>query len=84
MPACLSCHSAASLGMLDEGFDAPRIAGQWDYYIAKQLTDYRDGHRTNDPKRMMRKIAQRLTDNEIMSLAILLSQNPDLHELVVP
>jgi len=82
--ACLSCHSAASLGMLDEGFDAPRIAGQWDYYIAKQLTDYRDGCRSNDPKQMMRKIAKRLTDTQIASLAIFLSQNPKLHQLVVP
>lgn len=84
IPACLSCHSAASLGMLDESFDAPRIAGQWGYYIAKELTDYRDGHRTNDPKRIMRKIAQRLSGTEIVSLAIFLSQNPALHELVVP
>lgn len=84
VPACLSCHSAASLGMLAEPFDAPRIAGQRDYYIAKELTDYRDGRRNNDPKRMMQKIAQRLTDTEIVSLAILLSQNPSLDDLVVP
>jgi cytochrome c553 len=82
--ACLSCHSAASLGMLDEGFDAPRIAGQRDFYIAKELRDYRDGQRTNDPKHMMRKIAKRLTDGDIVSLAIYVSENPDLHDLVVP
>ena len=82
--ACLSCHSAASLGMLDEGFDAPRIAGQRDFYIAKQLIDYRDGLRTNDPKHMMQKIAKRLTDSDIMSLAIYLCENPGLHDLVVP
>jgi cytochrome c553 len=82
--ACLSCHSAASLGMLDEGFDAPRIAGQRDFYIAKELVDYRDGLRTNDPKHMMQKIAKRLTDGDIVSLAIYLCENPDLHDLVVP
>jgi cytochrome c553 len=82
--ACLSCHSAASLGMLDEGFDAPRIAGQRDFYIAKELIDYRDGERTNDPKHMMQKIAKRLTDSDIESLAIYLCENPSLHELVVP
>jgi cytochrome c553 len=84
IPACLSCHSAASLGMLDEGFNAPRIAGQRDFYIAKQLADYRDGRRSNDPKQMMRKIAKRLSDEEIVSLAVYLCENPDLHELVVP
>ncbi len=82
--ACLSCHSAASLGMLDEGFDAPRVAGQRDFYIAKELIDYRDGKRSNDPKHMMQKIARRLTDSDIVSLAIYLCENPDLHELVIP
>lgn len=82
--ACLSCHSAASLGMLDEGFDAPRIAGQRDFYIAKELSDYRDGRRSNDPKHMMQKIAKRLTNSDVLSLAIYLCENPDLHELVVP
>jgi cytochrome c553 len=82
--ACLSCHSAASLGSLDEPFDAPRIAGQRDFYIAKELIDYRDGQRTNDPKQVMRKIAKQLTSGEIVSLAIFLSENPNLHELVVP
>jgi cytochrome c553 len=81
---CLSCHSAASLRMLDKPFDAPRIAGQRDFYIAKELTDFRAGRRSNDPERMMRKIAQRLTDSEIVSLAVFLSQNPDLHEMVIP
>jgi len=84
IPACLSCHSAAGLGLLDEPFDAPRIAGQRDFYIAKELTDFRDGRRSNDPKRTMQRIAQRLTDTEIVSLAVYLSRNPGLHDLVVP
>lgn len=83
-PACLSCHSAASLGLLDRPYDAPRIAGQRDYYIAKELTDFRDGRRANDPEQVMSKIARHLTDTDIVSLAIFLSQNPDLHEAVVP
>jgi cytochrome c553 len=70
--------------MLDEGFDAPRIAGQRDFYIAKELIDYRDGLRTNDPKHMMQKIAKQLTDSDIVSLAIYLCENPDLHDLVIP
>jgi cytochrome c553 len=82
--ACLSCHSAASLGMLDEGVDAPRIAGQRDFYIAKELIDYRDGRRRNDSKHIMGKIARRLTDSEIVGLAIYLCENPDLDDLVVP
>jgi cytochrome c553 len=84
IPACLSCHSAAQLGMLEEPFDAPRIAGQRDFYLAKELSDFRDGRRNNDPKHMMGKIAQRLTDSDIVSLSIFLSGNPGLHELAVP
>lgn len=84
MRACLSCHSAASLGTLDKPYDVPRIAGQRDFYIAKQLIDYRDGQRTNDPEQVMRKIAKRLTDAEIVSLSIYLCENPSLHDLVVP
>ena len=84
VPACLSCHSAASLGALDLPVDAPRIAGQRDYYIVKELNDFRDGRRSNDFHHIMSKIARKLSDTDIASLAIFLSQNPDLHELVVP
>ena len=82
--ACLSCHSAASLGLLDRPYDAPRIAGQRDYYIAKELTDFRDGRRGNDPEQVMSKVARQLRDTDIVSLAVFLSQNPNLHEAVVP
>ena len=47
-PGCLSCHSAAQPYCLpDRAIVAPRLAGQYDYYIAKQLMDYRDGRRGN-------------------------------------
>lgn len=83
--ACLSCHSKASLGMLDSAIVAPRIAGQHDFYIAKQLTEYRAGQRSaNDPERIMTKIARKLSDADIASLAVYLSQNPALHDEVVP
>jgi len=79
--ACLSCHSAGSQRLLG---NAPRVAGQRDYYIAKELNDFREGRRLNDPKQVMNRIARRLSDAEIVSLAIFLSQNPDMHEAVVP
>jgi cytochrome c553 len=85
LKACLSCHSAAALGIADKPIVAPRIAGQYDYYIAKQLIDYRDGKRSdNDPEQMMTKIARRLSDADITALAVYLSQNPALHDEVVP
>lgn len=83
--ACLSCHSAAALGLLDKAIVGPRIAGQRDFYIAKQLTDYRAGRRGgNDPEQIMTKIARKLSDADIASLAVFLSQNPALHDEVVP
>jgi cytochrome c553 len=79
-PGCLSCHSATSPYLYDRPIVAPRLAGQRDYYIAKQLKDFRDGRRGNDPDGIMRQIALKLDDAEISALAVLLSQNPELHE----
>lgn len=81
LDACLSCHSEAQLGLLDKPIIAPRVAGQRDFYIAKQLREYRDGLRSkNDPDQIMTKIARRLSDADIAGLAVFLSQNPKLHE----
>jgi cytochrome c553 len=80
-PACVSCHSAASPELADRPtISAGRIAGQRDYYIAKQLTDFRDGRRANDPQQMMQRIARTLSDRDILGLAVFFSQNPELHE----
>jgi cytochrome c553 len=79
-PGCLSCHSATSSYLADRPIVAPRIAGQRDFYIAKQLKDFRDGRRGNDPDGIMRRIALRLDEAEISALAVFLSQNPELHE----
>ncbi len=85
MKACLSCHSTAQLGLFGgPPVEAPRIAGQRDFYIAKELTDFRDGRRHNDPDQIMTKIARRLSDADIASLAIFLSQNPALHDEATP
>jgi cytochrome c553 len=81
LPSCLSCHSSASPELADRpSIEAGRIAGQRDYYIAKQLADFRDGRRANDAEGMMQKIAKTLSDADIAGLAAFLSQNPNLHE----
>lgn len=79
-PGCLSCHSATSPYLSDGAVVAPRIAGQYDYYIAKQLQDFRDGRRRNDPDGMMSAVARNLSEAEIAALAVFLSQRPELHE----
>ena len=73
---CLTCHSTAGFNA-DKPKLTPRIAGQRDWYLAKEMLDYRDGRRglANDT---MVKIAKRLSDGDIRSLALFLSQNPNL------
>jgi cytochrome c553 len=80
IPACVSCHSAAAPALAGSATVAPRLAGQRDFYIAKQLADFRAGNRDNDPKHVMRNIAKRLSDADITALAVFLSQTPGLHE----
>jgi cytochrome c553 len=81
IPACVSCHSVAAPALASSSETvAPRIAGQRDFYIAKQLTEFRAGDRDNDANEMMRAIAKRLSDTDIAALASFLSQTPALHE----
>jgi cytochrome c553 len=80
IPACVSCHSTVAPALAGSDVVAPRLAGQRDFYIAKQLADFRSGERINDPKEVMRNIARRLSDTDITALAAFLSQAPELHE----
>ena len=82
--ACLSCHSSAQLGLLDRLIAAPRLAGQRDFYIVKELIGFRGGRRSNDADQIMTKIARKLSDADIASLAVFLSQNPALDDEMVP
>ena len=47
----------------------PAVAGQNAAYTAKTLKDFRAGTRANDPNKMMRDIAARMTDQEIEAVA---------------
>jgi len=73
---CLSCHSTAGFNADDPKL-TPRIAGQRDWYLAKELADYRDGRR-GAAGDVMVKIARRLSDGDIRALAVYFSQNPSL------
>jgi len=72
--ACQSCHAFDGRGA-DPIF--PKIGHQKYVYLVNQLTHWRDGSRANDPKQMMEKIAQKLTDDDIHNAAAFLSQAPD-------
>jgi len=60
--ACLSCHGPSGEGI----GEFPRLAGQHPDYLAKQLTDYKNGARKNDA---MQSIAGNLSEDEIKALA---------------
>ena len=68
MPACTGCHAPNGVGNELAGF--PKLGGQHAAYTAKQLTDFREGNRTNDGDTMiMRGIAAKLSNKDIEALS---------------
>ncbi|WP_409297721.1 c-type cytochrome [Pseudomonas sp. KCJK8993] len=68
MPACTGCHSPNGVGNAAAGF--PHLGGQHAQYVAKQLTDFREGVRTNDGDTMvMRSIASKLSNKDIEAVS---------------
>ncbi len=71
--ACQSCHGFNGRGA------APvfPVIGQQKYtYLVNQLHNWRDGSRANDPYGMMRAIAQKLSDQDILDAATYLATAP--------
>lgn len=68
LPACTGCHSPNGAGLAAAGF--PHLGGQHASYIAKQLTAFREGDRSNDGDLMtMRTIAAKLSNKDIEALS---------------
>lgn len=65
--ACAACHGPSGDGNAAAKF--PNISGQHASYLEKALKDFRAGTRTNDPNKMMRDIAAKMTDAEITAVA---------------
>jgi cytochrome c553 len=66
VPACAGCHGPSGAGVPAQ---YPLLGGQYAEYIEAQLKAFRSGERANDPNRMMRTIAARLSDAEIKAVA---------------
>jgi cytochrome c553 len=66
LPECGQCHGAAGLGV---GADFPRLAGQSALYIEKALQSWKSGDRKTDPNGVMANVANKLTDDQIKSVA---------------
>ena len=66
IPACAGCHGPAGAGVPAQ---YPRLAGQYAEYTDLQLKNFRSEERSNDPEKMMRTIADKLSDKQIKALA---------------
>jgi cytochrome c553 len=65
LPACASCHGPTGAGIPAQ---YPRVSGQHAEYAEAQLKAFRDGTRANDPAKIMRTIALKMTDAEIKAV----------------
>lgn len=63
VPACAGCHQSDGQG----NARFPRLAGQHQAYVLKQLADYKSGRRATDP--LMTTVGKRLSIDEARALA---------------
>ena len=66
VPACAACHGATGAGVPSQ---YPRLAGQHPEYTTAQLKAFHSGARANDANKIMRSIAEKLTDEEMQAVA---------------
>jgi cbb3-type cytochrome c oxidase subunit III len=68
LPSCIGCHAPNGKGNAPASY--PALGGQHATYTAKQLTDFREGVRTNDGDAMiMRSVAAKLSNKDIAALS---------------
>ncbi len=67
VPACMACHAPDGSG--NESARFPALASQHAQYVVLQLKAFRDGSRSNDPNKMMRDIASKMTDAQMEAVA---------------
>ncbi|MEM7364461.1 MAG: c-type cytochrome, partial [Pseudomonadota bacterium] len=67
---CAICHGVNAGG--GEDFEAPKLAGQYDWYLTTQLKNFRDGargtHEDDINGQIMQPMAEDLSDEEIDSV----------------
>ncbi len=66
VPACASCHGANGAGIPSQ---FPRLGAQHAEYTVTQLKAFRAGERANDNAKVMRSIAMKLSDDEMLAVA---------------
>lgn len=66
VPACAGCHGPTGAGLPAQ---FPALAGQYADYTEDQLKKFRADERSNDPEKMMRVIAAKLSDRQMKAVA---------------
>lgn len=69
--ACIACHGPTGAGNPAANF--PKLSGQHAAYVEKAMKDFRSGARANDANKMMRSIAEKMSDKEIKAVASYIS-----------
>jgi cytochrome c553 len=65
--ACMGCHSPSGNGNGPAAY--PGLKGQHPEYIVAQLKKFKDGSRANDTGKMMRNVANRMSEQEMKAVA---------------
>ena len=65
--ACMGCHSPSGSGNGPAAY--PALKGQHPEYIAAQLQKFKDGSRANDAGKMMRNVANRMSEQEMKAVS---------------
>jgi cytochrome c553 len=66
LPACAACHGPTGAGIPSQ---YPRLGGQHADYILVQLKAFRSSERANDAGKVMRTIANKMSDQEMQAVA---------------
>jgi cytochrome c553 len=66
LPACASCHGATGAGMPAQ---FPRLGGQHADYVLAQLKAFSVGERANDNAKVMRMIAAKMSEADMVAVA---------------
>lgn len=69
---CIACHGPRGRTPSFETY--PRVAGQSEEYLFRQIVDIRDGNRSNGASSQMRTAMPALSDSDVREMALYLSR----------
>lgn len=76
IPACISCHGETAQGRQEGDIVYPRLGGQHQRYVTKQLNEWKLDARKNSLGGIMNEIARKLTESDIEQLSAYLVGQP--------